>query len=61
MFGSILGSLVKVATLPIDVVDITLDVATGGDGSKRSRKNSLSPLTMVTDIRDAVVDELEEL
>lgn len=59
MFGSILGSIVKVATLPVDVVDITLDVVTGGDGSKQSRK--ASPLSMITDVRDAVVDELEEL
>lgn len=58
MFGSLLGKIIKVATLPLDVVDVALDVACGGDGSKKSRQYSDNPLT---DIRDGVVKACEDL
>ena len=62
MFGSLLSAAVKVATLPLDVVDVAADVVfTGGDGSKRSRKQNDTPLTMLTDIRDGVAKACEDL
>ena len=62
MFGKILGAAVKVATLPLDVADIAADVVfTGGDGSKRSRKQNDTPLTMLTDIRDAIAKACDDI
>lgn len=59
MFGSLLGGITKAVTLPLDVVDIGLDIVTGGDGSKYSRRDSV--LSPIVDIRDDVVDSLNEL
>ena len=58
MFGSILSSVVKVATLPVDVIDAVADVACGGDGSKESRATGDNPLT---EIRDGICKALEDL
>jgi hypothetical protein len=58
MFGKILGSVVKVVTLPLDVVDVALDVADGGDGSKRSRSRGDN---ILTEMRDGVVDACEKI
>lgn len=59
MFGSLLKGVTKIATSPLDVVDIGVDVVTGGDGSKRSRRDS--PLSGLIDMRDDVADAFEEL
>lgn len=58
MLGKLLSTVTKVATLPLDVANITLDVACGGDGSKRSRSDS--PLGGLEDIRDQVAESMEE-
>jgi hypothetical protein len=58
MFGSLISGIIKVATLPIDAVEAVVDVATGGDGSKRSR--SLSDANILSSARDAVCDAVEE-
>jgi hypothetical protein len=59
MFGSLLGGVARLATLPLDVADISLDIVSGGDGSRHSRRDSiLSPLV---DTRDDFADALEEL
>lgn len=58
MFGSFLKGVIKVATLPIDVLEAGADVCTGGDGSKASRQET--PLGMASSIRDGVADAVEE-
>ena len=58
MFGKLLGSAIKIATLPLDVVDVVLDVADGGDGSKRSREQGDN---ILTNIRDGVIDAVEAI
>ncbi len=59
MFGSILSRVVKVVTCPIDIAESVMDVACGGDGSKRSKKNSGVPL--LSELRDAACEPLEDL
>jgi hypothetical protein len=59
MFGSLLKGVTKIATSPLDIVDIGVDVVTGGDGSKNSRRDS--PLSGLINMRDDVADAFEEL
>ena len=58
MFGSLLSDVIKVVTLPIDAAESVLDVAVGGDGSKRSKQMNDNPMS---DIRDAVAKAAEDL
>jgi hypothetical protein len=37
MIGKLIGKAIRVATLPIDTVNAALNIAAGGNGSKRSR------------------------
>ena len=58
MFGKLFSSAIRIATLPIDAGNAAMDIATGGDGSKRSRRDC--PLTGdVEKLRDAVADAAE--
>lgn len=59
MFGSLLSAATRIVTSPVDIVDIGVDVVTGGDGSKRSRRDSL--LSGVLDTRDDVAKSFKEL
>lgn len=59
MFGSLISGIIKVATLPIDMAESAMDVATGGDGSKRSKKHSGVPL--LSELRDGVCKAAEDL
>lgn len=59
MFGSLLKIATKVVTSPLDVVDVGFDAATGGDGSKHSRRDS--PLSGLIDTRDDVANAFVEL
>jgi hypothetical protein len=59
MFGRILSGVIKVATLPIDAVEIGADMCMGGDGSKESRRQAGLPLP--SDVRDAVCDVAEDI
>lgn len=63
MFGKLISSAIKVATLPLDATNAALDVVSGGDGSKRSRTNTsdLNPLGELENIRDAVADTAEAI
>lgn len=59
MFGSILSSITKVVTSPLDAANSVLDYATGGDGSKSSRQDL--PLSGdVERIRDALAKLLKD-
>jgi hypothetical protein len=59
MFGSIISGIIKVATLPIDVVETTVDVVAGGDGSKDSR--SKADIDILSSVRDGVCKAVEEI
>ena len=61
MFGSLLSSAIKIATLPVDAANIGMDVMTGGDGSKSSRNDSDNPLSLLEQMRDAVADAAEDI
>ena len=59
MFGKLFGAAVDLVTLPVDIVDVGVDLLSGGDGSKKSREGSLiSPLL---EIRDDIADDLRNL
>ncbi len=59
MFGTLLGSALRIVTLPVDAVNAGLDIVTGGTGSKRERIDS--PLGFVEEIRDRVAETLEDI
>jgi len=61
MFGELLSSAIKISTLPVDAVNIGMDIATGGDGSKQSRNGCDSPLSMLEQARDALADAAEDI
>jgi hypothetical protein len=61
MLGNILSTVIRVATLPIDAASATLDVLSGGDGSKTSRTDSGNPFGLLEEIRDAVADTTKEI
>lgn len=53
------GSLIKIITVPIDIVEATFDVMCGGDGSKESRAEG-SPFGEVRDSIAETVDDIEK-
>ncbi len=59
MFENLFSLPLRVLTLPVDVANATLDIACGGDGSKRSRQDS--PLAPLEQIRDRAAETLEDL
>lgn len=63
MFGKLLSSAIKVVTLPVDAANAAMDMATGGDGSKRSRTNpgDCTPLGELEKLRDQVADAAEDI
>jgi hypothetical protein len=61
MLGKLISKTIKIVTSPVDMLDAGLDVMAGGDGSKKSRKISGSPLSMLTDARDTVCDAAKEI
>lgn len=61
MIGKLLGQTIRVVTRPVDIVNAGMDKASGGTGSKRSRLDTPSPLSMFEEIRNTVADTAEEL
>ncbi|MFM2054303.1 MAG: hypothetical protein RL456_2340 [Pseudomonadota bacterium] len=59
MLGSLISTVIKTATLPIDMAESVMDVATGGDGSKESKQRSGVPRP--SELRDAVCQAAEDL
>ena len=55
MFGTVLSTITKVVTLPVDAVEYGLDKVDGGDGSKESRK------TEISETRDDICDAMEDM
>lgn len=60
MFGSLLSSVIKVATLPLDVAEIAADVVIGGNGDRRTI-SEVSPTVLPSDMRDSVADAAKEI
>ena len=58
MLGKLISSVIEVVTLPIDIVESTIDVATGGDGSKESKGQSGMP--RLGELRDAINKGIED-
>jgi len=56
MIGKLLSTVIKIATLPIDVAEIGMDVMTGDDGVRRDK----SDLPCLSNPRDAVCKYLEK-
>lgn len=63
MFGKLLSSAIRVVTLPIDAANATMDMATGGSGTKRSRNDPLcpNPLSLAEELRDNVADAAKSI
>mgnify|MGYP007100046666 CR=1 FL=1 len=62
MFGKLISSAIKVATLPLDAANAAQDIAFGGSGSKSSRtKDDFNPLGDLERLRDKVADAAEEI
>lgn len=61
MIGKILGTTIKIATLPVDAANAAIDVLCGGSGDKESRNSVASPLSLLENIRDAVIKTVEEI
>lgn len=61
MFGKLLGTAIRVVTLPVDAANAGMDILAGGDGSKRSRRADDNPLAMLEQLRDRVAETAEEL
>lgn len=60
MFGKILSTVTKTVTLPLDAVNAGMDIATGGEGTKKERREI--PLTGdLEKLRDAVANTMESL
>jgi hypothetical protein len=60
MFGNLLSSVIKIATLPVDAAEIAVDAITGGTGDRRDLKNSL-PLPLPSELRDKLADAAKEI
>ena len=64
MFGKLLSSAIKIATLPVDAANAAADLVTGGDGSKRSRNHNPdfpNPLSFAEKLRDKVAEAAEDI
>jgi len=61
MFGKLISSAIKVATLPVDMANAGMDKLAGGDGSKRSRLETPSPLSLIEEVRDAAAKAAEDI
>ena len=61
MLGKLLSKTLRVVTVPLDLFDAVLDLATGGTGTKASRKSLQDEVPCVSSLRDAACDIFESL
>lgn len=61
MTGKLLGTSIRVFTLPIDAANAGFDIITGGDGSKRSRTDDWNPLGAIEELRDRIAETADEI
>jgi hypothetical protein len=58
MCGKLISGVIKIATLPIDIVESGFDVVTGGDGSKKSKE--MSDMPRIGALRDGLCKGIED-
>lgn len=56
MIGKLIGTAIRVATLPVDALEIGADLMTGGDGSRRELRGAVP---MLSELRDKVAETAE--
>ena len=62
MLGKLLGTAIRVVTLPIDAANAGMDMMCGGSGTKKSRNfNDGNPLSMLENLRDRIAETAEEI
>jgi len=63
MFGKLLSTAIKVATLPLDAANAGFEILTGDSGSKqqRTRSSTCSPLGDLERLRDRIAEAAEEI
>lgn len=61
MLGKLIGTAIRVVTLPIDAANAGFDIITGGDGSKRSRTDDWNPLGAIEELRDRIAETADEI
>lgn len=61
MIGKLLGTAIRVVTLPLDAANAGIDILTGGDGSKPSQCHVCNPLTALEDLRDQIAETADEI
>ena len=49
MFGKMLGNIVRVASLPVTIVEVAADISIGGDGSRRTIREVTPTLGELSD------------
>ena len=57
MLGKLIATGIRVATLPIDILESGMDVLCGGDGSKESKHMGDN---FLSEIRDGVCEGIED-
>lgn len=60
MFGSFIAATVRVVTSPLDMLNATADIMTGGTGSKASRMDG-GLLSEMEDARDDIAENIEKM
>ncbi|HEY0237000.1 MAG TPA: hypothetical protein VGC86_18390 [Afipia sp.] len=63
MIGKLLGTAIRVVTLPVDAASAGFDILTGGTGKKRSRTNDLncSPFGDLERLRDRIAEAADDI
>jgi hypothetical protein len=61
MLGKLIGTAIRVVTLPIDAANAGMDILNGGDGTKRSRRDDWNPLGGLEELRDRIAETAEEI
>lgn len=63
MLGKLIGTAIRVVTLPVDAASAGFDMLTGGDGSKRSRTNpnDFTPFGGLESLRDRIAEAAEDI
>lgn len=56
--GKLLSSALKIVTLPVDIVEIGADMATGGNGDRRELKDAFP---CASSLRDKVAETIEKI
>ena len=58
MLGKLLSGALKVVTLPVDIVEVGIDMATGGNGDRREMKDAFP---CASSLRDKVAEAIEKI